>query len=134
MGNYTTVAASQTNAWLGGQAGDRLDRLTCVVATAATAAVSIKDGSGAAISVFPNSPGGGVGTYNVPIGVASQSGPWRVTTGAGVSVIAAGEFTPRLHNANYLSLGGVAGDYLSTPDAASNSITGDMRIEAKIAP
>ena len=130
---YVTVAASKTDQWLGGMAGDRLDRLTCVVATAATAAVSVKDGSGAAISVFPNSPGGGVGTYNIEFGAVSKSGPWRVTTGAGVSVIAAGDFTPKLQNASYLSLAGAAGDYLSSPDSASNSVTGDLRIEAKIA-
>ncbi len=134
MSKYKTVAASKTNEWLGGAAGDRLDRVACVVATAATAAVSVKDGDGAAISLLPNSPGGGVGTYNVEIGAHSKRGPWRITTGAGVSVVAVGEFTPKLQNASYLSLGGIAGDYLNTPDAAANSITGDMRIEAKIAP
>ena len=92
---YETVAASQTDQALGvaGAAGDYLKSLTLVVATAATAAVSIKDGSGSAISVFPNSPGAGVGTYTIPLGLKSVSGAWSVTTGAGVSVIAAGKFT-----------------------------------------
>lgn len=92
---YETVAASATDQAIGatGGAGDYLDRLVVVVATAATAAVSIKDGAGSAISVFPNSPGGGVGTYNVPLGLRSLSGAWKVTTGAGVSVIAVGNFT-----------------------------------------
>jgi hypothetical protein len=42
--------------------------------------------------VFPNSPGGGVGTYTIPLGLTSKDGPWFVTTGAGVSVIAIGVF------------------------------------------
>lgn len=92
---YETVAASATDQALGatGAAGDYLDRLVIVVATAATAAVTIKDGAGSAITVFPNSPGGGVGTYNVPLGLRSLSGAWKVTTGAGSSVIAVGNFT-----------------------------------------
>ncbi len=65
----------------------------CQLATAATAAVSIKDGAGSSIAVFPNSPGGGIGSYNVPIGIKSTAGAWSVTTGAGASVIATGTFT-----------------------------------------
>lgn len=93
---YQTVAASQTDAALGatgGLVGDWMDELIIVVATAATAAVSVKDGAGSAISVFPNSPGGGIGTYLVSGLGASKAGPWKVTTGAGVSVIARGRFS-----------------------------------------
>lgn len=92
---YETVAASQTDQVMGptGAAGDILERLVIVVATAATAAVSIKDGGGSAITVFPNSPGGGIGTYYVPLGARSSAGAWKVTTGAGSSVIAVGKFT-----------------------------------------
>jgi hypothetical protein len=64
-GFYETVAASQTDQVLGStgaKKGDYLEQLVLVVATAATAATSIKDGSGSAISVMPNSPGGGIGT------------------------------------------------------------------------
>jgi hypothetical protein len=93
--HYETVAASQTDQVLGGTgaAGDYLERLICVVATAATAAVSLEDGTGANMSVLPNSPGGGVGTYVIDFGVASAIGGWEVTTGAGVTVIAIGSFT-----------------------------------------
>lgn len=93
--DYETVAASQTNQALGatGAAGDYLGRLVCVVTTAATAQVQIKDGSGTAFTVFPNSPGGGVGTYTVDLGIKSVLGAWQVTTGAGVSVVACGAFT-----------------------------------------
>jgi hypothetical protein len=92
---YETVAASQTTQVLGtvGAAGDLLSRLICVVTTAATAQVQIKDGSDTAITVFPNSPGGGVGTYTIPIGLLSRTGAWQVTTGAGVAVIACGNFS-----------------------------------------
>ncbi len=93
--DYETVAASQTDQVLGvtGALGDFLHRLIIVVATAATAQVQIKDGAGAAITVFPNSPGGGVGTYTIELNVVSASGSWRVTTAAGVSVVAVGRFT-----------------------------------------
>jgi hypothetical protein len=92
--HYETVAASQTDQVLGGAgaAGDFLDTLTLVVSTAATAATSIKDGS-ISIAVFPNSPGGGVGTYVLRLQARSQTGPWKVTTGAGVAAIATGTFT-----------------------------------------
>ena len=94
--DYETVAASQSAQVLGvtGAAGDHLKHLIIVVATAATATVSITDGANTAIVVFPNSPGGGVGTYYVPLGLRSLSGAWKVTTGAGSSVIACGKFTP----------------------------------------
>lgn len=93
--NYEAVAASATAQVLGtaGAAGDYLEALLCVVATAATAQVQITDGAGSAITVFPNSPGGGIGSYSIPIGAKSASGAWKVTTGAGVSVIATGSFT-----------------------------------------
>ena len=92
---YETVAASQTDQTLGatGAAGDFLSHLVIVVATAATAQVQIKDGAGSAITVFPNSPGSGVGTYIVTLGLKSTAGSWKVTTGAGSSVIACGLFS-----------------------------------------
>jgi len=94
--DWEAVAASQTTKVLGatGATGDILERLVCVVATAATAQVQIRDGSGGTdITVFPNSPGGGIGTYVVELGMTSFAGGWYVTTGAGVSVIGVGLFT-----------------------------------------
>ena len=92
---YETVAASQTDQVLGatGAAGDFLHKLILVVATAATAATSIKDGAGSAIAVLPNSPGGGVGVYVIEFNIVSATGAWSVTTGAGVSAIGIGRFT-----------------------------------------
>lgn len=96
--DYETVAASQTDQILGpvGAVGDVLDRLIITVNTAATAAVSIKDGDGAAIAIMPNSPGGGVGVYTVPVGARAKNATtpgWKVTTGAGSVVLAVGRFT-----------------------------------------
>lgn len=94
-GDYETVAASQSDQVLGatGAAGDYLDTLVITVATAATAATSIKDGGGSAIPILPNSPGGGIGVYVVPIKAKSVAGAWKVTTGAGATVLATGVFT-----------------------------------------
>jgi hypothetical protein len=94
---YLTVAISQTdftlNGGSGGAQGDYITRLICTVATAATGAVSIKDGAGSSIPLLPNSPGGGVGVYEINLGITSIAGAWKVTTGAGVTVLAIGEFT-----------------------------------------
>lgn len=93
--SYETVAASQTDQALGatGAAGDTLARLIITVGTAATAAVSIKDGAGSSIPILPNSPGGGIGVYVVELGMRSLAGAWSVTTGAGSTVVAVGNFT-----------------------------------------
>ena len=92
---YETVAVSQTDQVLGitGGAGDLLHRLVITVATANTAAVSIKDGGGSAIPILQNSPGSGFGVYNVEINAVSKAGAWKVTTGAGSTVVAVGQFT-----------------------------------------
>jgi hypothetical protein len=96
-GEYELVAASQTNQALGngagGAKGDVIDTLVCVVSTAATSAVSIKDGADTAIQVLPNAVGGGIGTYVLKLNVKSRTGAWQVTTGAGVAVLALGQFT-----------------------------------------
>lgn len=92
---YETVAVSQTDQVLGatGATGDFLHKLIITVATAATGAVSIKDGAGSAISILPNSPGGGIGVYEVEFNAVSSAGAWKVTTGAGSTVLAIGRFT-----------------------------------------
>lgn len=96
--DYETVAASQSDQILGpvGAVGNLLLRLIITVGTAATAAVSIKDGNGSAIPILPNSPGGGVGVYVVDVNarcVNSTTPGWKVTTGAGSTVLAVGRFT-----------------------------------------
>lgn len=94
--NRQVVAPSATNTTLAqsglGAIGDSISHLVCVVATAATAQVQVKDGSGTAFTVLPNSPGGGIGTYTIPSLGPSLLGAWQISTGAGVTVIARGRF------------------------------------------
>ena len=92
---YKTVAASQTDAVLGatGAAGDYIEGVLCVVSTAATSQVQLKDGSGTAFTILPNAVGAGVGSYFIPLGLTSTSGAWKLTTAAGVACIATGDFT-----------------------------------------
>jgi hypothetical protein len=95
---YETVAVSQSDQILGatGAVGDYLESLLCVVATAATSQVQIKDGNGSLITVLPNNVGAGVGTYPIPIGltcVNATTPGWKITTAAGVTVLASGNFT-----------------------------------------
>lgn len=89
---YETVAASQTDQVLGtaGAKGDFLARLVVAVATAATSTVTVTDGSTAILAVPANTP---IGVYSVEIGARAVTGPWKVTTGAGVSVLAVGQFS-----------------------------------------
>lgn len=95
--SYETVAASQTDQALGatGAVGDHLVGLLIVPATTSPGTVSIKDGSGSAITVFV---GGATSVSNLTpffaqLRIKSTAGPWKVTTGANVSVIAVGDFT-----------------------------------------
>lgn len=96
-GEYETVAASQTDQAIGatGAAGDYISHVLVVPATTAPGAVSIKDGSGTAITIFA----GGTGSvtclvpFAIPLGMLSLTGAWKITTGANVSVIAVGDFT-----------------------------------------
>ena len=95
---YEHVAASSSAQVLGtsGAIGDYLHRIIITVSTAATAAVQIVDGTGAGIlthTILPNSPGGGIGVYNVELNAVSQNGAWKITTGAGAEVMAVGIFT-----------------------------------------
>lgn len=94
--NYAVIPASSAGFVLkttAGSIGDYIENLICVVSTAATAQVQLQDGAGAAFTVFPNSPGGGVGTYVIRVAMKANSGSWKVITGAGVSVIATGAFS-----------------------------------------
>lgn len=93
---YETVAASQTDQVLGatGAAGDFLRGLLIIPATTSPGEVSIEDGATNMI-VFA----GGASSLTelrpiwIPLGIKSTSGGWEVSTGASVSVLAAGNFT-----------------------------------------
>jgi hypothetical protein len=92
---YKAVAASTSGSQLGstGAIGDYLEGIVCVVATPATSQVQVQDGAGALIIVLPNAVGAGVGTYYVPLGLKATGAGWKVTTAAGVSIVATGKFT-----------------------------------------
>ena len=91
---YETVAASQTGQVLGtaGAKGDYLHSLIISNVTVATASVTIIDGATSivvqtgAATVVP-------GVVSVELNMASASGAWSITTGAGATVIAVGRFS-----------------------------------------
>jgi len=91
------VAASSADAVLGtaGAIGDTVSHLLIVPATTSPGAVSIKDGAGAAITVFAGGADsvGSLVPFPVPLGAASKAGAWSITTGANVSVVAFGQFS-----------------------------------------
>lgn len=93
--DYETIAASQSDQALGpvGKKGDILERLIIIPATTGAGNVSIKDGSGSAISVFVTGTLADLTPIVIPLGMRSSDGAWKVTTGANVSVIAVGSFT-----------------------------------------
>jgi hypothetical protein len=92
---YETVAAGQTGQVLGGTGakGDVLSELIIIPATTSPGAVTLIDGA-TSTTVFT---GGGSSVVtleplSVWFGCKSASGPWSITTGANVSVIAIGYF------------------------------------------
>ena len=89
---YETVAASQTAQVLGGSGavGDYLHRIVVSVNTSLTSTVSVLDNSTTVLAIPASTP---VGVYSLEINAASASGPWKITTGAGVTVMAVGFFT-----------------------------------------
>ena len=91
--DYEVVAAGQTDQVLGGagSVGDFLGRLIVNVTTGATGTVSIKDGAGSAIVVVPALAA--AGAFTIEVGARSTNGAWKVTTGAGASVVAVGKFS-----------------------------------------
>ena len=91
---YETVAASQTGQVLGttGAVGDYLHRLIISNVTAATASVTILDGS-TSIVIQTGAATVPLGIFSIALNMASASGAWSVTTGAGATVIGGGIFS-----------------------------------------
>ena len=89
---YETVAASQTAQVLGGTGaiGDYVHRLIVTVGTALTGTVTLLDGA-TSIAIVPAS--GSIGVYSVELNMASVTGAWKITTGAGATVIGVGIFS-----------------------------------------
>lgn len=91
--DYETVAASQTAQVLGtaGAKGDFLSRLVLNNITVATASVTLIDG--ATSIVVQTAASAQLGPCVVELGLRAQTGPWKITTGAGVTLIAVGQFS-----------------------------------------
>ena len=89
---YEHVGASQTEQVLGttGAIGDYLHRLVITVNATSTCTVTIFDGVFSHILVRPNTA---VGVYSIEMNTFSQAGAWEISTGAGVEVLAMGNFT-----------------------------------------
>lgn len=94
---YETVAASATAQVMGGTGaiGDYLAGVLIIPATTSPGAVSVTDGTGSAVTIFP---GGALSVadlkpFFVPFGANSTTGPWKITTGANVSAIGYGLFS-----------------------------------------
>ena len=89
---YETIAVSTAQVMGNvGAVGDLLARVVVVVTTALTSTATIKDGAGAEFTIVPaNTP---VGTYVVDLGMRSAAGAWTITTGAGATALAVGQFS-----------------------------------------
>ena len=89
---YETVAASQTAQVLGtaGAIGDYIHRLIITVGTSATSTVALLDNS-TSIPIMAATTA--IGVYSIEINARSASGAWKVTTGAGATVMAIGKFS-----------------------------------------
>ncbi len=90
---YETVAASQTAQVLGGTgaAGDYLHRLIVNVITVAQASVTLIDGS---TNIVISTAGSAVlGPISLDMNMVAETGPWKITTGSGVTVVAVGIFS-----------------------------------------
>lgn len=94
-GAYETVAAGVTGQTIGGTGGvgDFISGLLVIPATTSPGNVLLLDNAtsitvfaGGASSVLTLHP------FFIPLNMESVSGPWKVTTGANVSVIATGKF------------------------------------------
>lgn len=93
-GYYETVAASQTDQVLGGTGsrGDYVESILIIPTTTAAGTCSIKDGS-TSITVFNTGTLADLSPQYIPLRMYSQSGAWKVTTGANVTAIVVGRFT-----------------------------------------
>ena len=93
---YEHVPASAAAQVLGGtgKVGDYIHRLVCTVTTSATGNVVIVDGTGTGILTHTVLPANsGIGCFNIELNAISANGAWKVTTGAGVEVMAVGIFS-----------------------------------------
>ena len=91
---YEHVAASVTAQVLGstGATGDYVHRLIISVVSVATSGVTLIDGS-TSIVLLTGAATNVPGVYSVEVNALSATGPWKITTGAGATVVAVGIFS-----------------------------------------
>ena len=94
-GYEACAASAATVLGAGGAIGDYLDSVTIIPGTTSPGSVTIKDGAGAAITIFA---GGATSVadlkpFTVRLGVRATGAGWTVTTGANVTALASGLFT-----------------------------------------
>ena len=92
--DFETVAASQTAQIIGsrGAIGDFVHSVVITSNTAATATVTLLDGA-VEIPLLVGSATTPLGVFTVILDAASTTGPWKVTTGAGATVVVTGLFS-----------------------------------------
>lgn len=90
---YETVAASQTAQALGvaGKTGDYLSHIIIQPATTGAGTSTVLDGA-TVIYTFTAGTLGDLKPLQVDFGVFSVEGPWKITTGANVAILAVGIF------------------------------------------
>lgn len=95
FGEYEAVAASQAAQVLGnsGAKGDYLDQVIVIPASVAPGAVTVTDGSTNIVVTTAGTATVLPGVFSIPIRSYAVTGPWKITTGANVSVLALGAFT-----------------------------------------
>lgn len=90
--HYQDISNNVTNSLIGaGKPGDYLDSILITVTNASVCSVSIRDGAGAAYTLMPNSPGGGIGPYPIPLGWYCTNN-WNITMNTGVVARVSGLF------------------------------------------
>ncbi len=89
---YETVAASQTDQIFGttGAAGDLVNAVKCVTSAASAGAVTIKDGTGSAITLFNAQLAANDALNKDNLNWVSTDGGWKLTTGTNTTCIISG--------------------------------------------
>lgn len=89
---YETVAASQTDQVFGttGAAGDLVNSVKCVTSAASVGAVTIKDGTGSAITLFNAQSAASDALNKDNLNWVSTDGGWKLTTGTNTTCVISG--------------------------------------------
>lgn len=93
---YETVAASQTDQMMGptGAIGDTIEAILVIPSSTTVGAISIEDGATNTTVYAGGTVSADLKPFVIPLySIASVSGGWEITTGAGCSLIVFGNFT-----------------------------------------